>query len=411
MSVQQENPAFATIDKLNVIYEAGLDGQGRPVIVLCACQLPNPDVMDYDTVLADTLTESEYVLAFFASPAYYRPSWMWLLKVYRALDRKYKKNLKALYVVHLEGAFRYIFDFANRLMSPKFAEKLFYISHLENLDPILPLRNLNLPQPVIDYELQLPSVNASSSTATVDKRRGTTGFGSTGKYGTRRNTTEVAMAFGRTLDDLAEIDRITGVNIGEDYIPPVLCLMIEHLRQHGMDQEGIFRKSPSSVEFKQVKHALNKRIPVDLKNYDIHISSNLVKTFVKELPVPLLTSRDVHCLDKATVRQERVGQMQGVISRLPRYERNVLQYVLCFLGEVADHSDVNSMTINNLAILFAPNLIHHQPASATDQFTTQEEALKRANIYLTELQNSIDCLQWMILEHRALFSTDKSLNK
>ncbi|KAI9008913.1 Rho GTPase activation protein [Phycomyces nitens] len=353
------------------------------VIDLCIDQVDN---------IRDTLTESEYVLAFFASPAYYRPSWMWLLKVYRALDRKYKKNLKALYVVHLEGAFRYIFDFANRLMSPKFAEKLFYISHLETLDPILPLGNLNLPQPVIDYELQLPSTGLATKT---NKKKGR----HSSKYGLSA-TWEVSMAFGRTLDDLAEIDR-TGASTGEDYIPSVLYLMVEHIRKHGMDKEGIFRKSPSSVEFKEVKHALNKRLPVVLENHDIHVTTNLVKCFIKELPVPLLDLSDIQGL-KDTVRQERVGQMQGVIRRLPRYERNVLHYILCFLGEVADHSDVNCMTANNLAILFAPSLINH-PVASVDQPATQEEALVRANLYLKELQNSIDCLEWMIIDHKLLF--------
>jgi hypothetical protein len=36
--------------------------------------------------------ESDYVLVFLAAPAAYRPPWMWLLKAYRALDRRYGKS-------------------------------------------------------------------------------------------------------------------------------------------------------------------------------------------------------------------------------------------------------------------------------------------------------------------------------
>lgn len=63
----------------------------------------------------DEFVENDYVLIFFSSPARYRPSWRWLLRAYRALDRRYRKNLKALYVVHLSKNYRMIFDLANKI--------------------------------------------------------------------------------------------------------------------------------------------------------------------------------------------------------------------------------------------------------------------------------------------------------
>lgn len=41
--------------------------------------------------------ENDYVLVFFSSPAKYRPPWMWLLRAYRALDRKYVDVKDVLY--------------------------------------------------------------------------------------------------------------------------------------------------------------------------------------------------------------------------------------------------------------------------------------------------------------------------
>jgi hypothetical protein len=37
----------------------------------------------------DEFVENDYVLVFLAAPAVYRPPWLWLLKAYRALDRRY----------------------------------------------------------------------------------------------------------------------------------------------------------------------------------------------------------------------------------------------------------------------------------------------------------------------------------
>lgn len=40
--------------------------------------------------------ESDYVLVFLAAPAAYRPPWMWLLKAYRALDRRWSKKFTSV---------------------------------------------------------------------------------------------------------------------------------------------------------------------------------------------------------------------------------------------------------------------------------------------------------------------------
>ncbi|KAI7867815.1 Rho GTPase activation protein [Spinellus fusiger] len=348
---------------------------GRQMIALYACQLPDPSVHDYDLILSDAWVESDYSLVFFASPAYYRPSWMWLLKVYRALDRRYKKNLKALHVVHLAGAFRYVFDFANRLMSPKFAEKLFYYSHLEELDLHVPLSRLAIPPAVVDYELSLPWSPSPAMSATG-------------------GATELSMAFGRTLEDLAEID---GKTDSSDYIPCVLFSIIEHLRKEGLEQEGLFRKSPSRLDYNKVKRALNKRLPIQLREYDIHISCTLLKSFINDLPCPLITTQ---ALDE----KDTLQQLRELIHHQSSYTQNVLHYLITFLAQVADHSSVNKMTVENLAIVFAPNLIRSDSNVCVGQGLNESDALGKAALYLKELKKSIECVKLLILHRQLIFA-------
>jgi hypothetical protein len=52
--------------------------------------------------LLDTVTNGDYVIAYFhtATTSYNRPPLAWIREVYSTLPYRYKKNLKAFYIVH-----------------------------------------------------------------------------------------------------------------------------------------------------------------------------------------------------------------------------------------------------------------------------------------------------------------------
>ncbi|KAJ2475389.1 hypothetical protein EV174_005292, partial [Coemansia sp. RSA 2320] len=97
---------LATYVNEKLVYEAGVDHDSRPMLVFAACRLLNPDVVDYDRLLnlilfrLDDFVESDYTVVLFAANARYKPSIKWMYTAYRRLGRKYKKNLKALCIVH-----------------------------------------------------------------------------------------------------------------------------------------------------------------------------------------------------------------------------------------------------------------------------------------------------------------------
>lgn len=47
-----------------------------------------------------TAVEADYTVIFFAAGGKYTPGWNWVWKAYRSLSRKYRKNLKRLFIVH-----------------------------------------------------------------------------------------------------------------------------------------------------------------------------------------------------------------------------------------------------------------------------------------------------------------------
>ncbi|CAO3584478.1 unnamed protein product [Absidia cylindrospora] len=391
------SPEYKGIAQLNIIYEAGLDSESRPILILCANNLPNPATIDYDLILTDEFVENDYVLVFFSSPAKYRPSWLWLLKAYRELDRRYKKNLKALYAVHLGRSYRMIFDLANKITSPKFARKLRYLQRLDELKQLIQVPENMIPKAVTDYDMDLPILPTAFKLNSVTPMP------------------TVSLAFGRSLQDLASLE---GWSLDSNPpIPHVVQQLTDHLRGRGLDKEGIFRKSPASEELRMVKAKFNYGDPVDLNAHDVDVSAALLKVFLRELPTSLISIEQSAELGKlllnsstSTVSQEQRSRdsqiqqrVQTIFAHKP-YALALLRYLMVFLFDVVQHSNLNKMTAHNLAVVFTPNLIRiDDPVTNNQNYadipSTQEGAMANAALYLKQMNQGISLVEMLITSH------------
>ncbi|KAJ2675682.1 hypothetical protein GGI25_003880 [Coemansia spiralis] len=138
----------------NVIFQAGVDFESKPMVVFCSCNLPKE--VDLDRLLnliifrLDEFVESDYTVVMFTSGAQYNPGWHWLSKAYRRLDRKYRKNVKNVYVVHPSMWSKLIFQIFGKIVSPKFFAKVTWVDTLSQLAGLVPLNQINVPQPVYE---------------------------------------------------------------------------------------------------------------------------------------------------------------------------------------------------------------------------------------------------------------------
>lgn len=127
----------------------------------------------------DKYVEQDYSLVYFhhGLTSKNKPPLSWLWQAYRAFDRKYKKNLKALYLVHPTNFIRvvwHLFRAVIRLVlvcgnynvsclpvltcdvlffkyfSAKFGRKVMYVNYLQELSQHLDLDQLCIPQAVIE---------------------------------------------------------------------------------------------------------------------------------------------------------------------------------------------------------------------------------------------------------------------
>lgn len=126
---------------------------------------------------------------------------------------RYKKNLKALYVVHLVRSYRLVFDLANKIISPKFARKLHYCSDLATLKANIDLSPEFIPQRVIDYDNQLPDMY----------------YGTPRHVGKDDNSIALSLAFGRKLEELATEEKVET----NEFIPKFVTQIVDHLRENG----------------------------------------------------------------------------------------------------------------------------------------------------------------------------------
>jgi Rho GTPase-activating protein 1 len=111
---------YQDIARLGIVEVVGDDSAGRKVIVVSACKLPpvskeafnHAKLLRYLTHTLDTFVEQDYSLVYFhhGLTSKNKPPLSWLWQAYKAFDRKYKKNLKALYLVHPTNFIRIVWQ-------------------------------------------------------------------------------------------------------------------------------------------------------------------------------------------------------------------------------------------------------------------------------------------------------------
>lgn len=149
-----------------LIKECGHDAEGRLIVSFFACQLPDPKLVDYETLLSliierlTPLVASNYILIIFAAGTLFTPSWGWLYKAYSQLDRSFKKNLKQLYIINPTLLTKWMLTSLATIASPKFAKKINWLNSLYDLNQHIDINKIpSIPDPVIKADMQKKNSN------------------------------------------------------------------------------------------------------------------------------------------------------------------------------------------------------------------------------------------------------------
>nr|XP_039258805.1 mucin-5AC-like [Styela clava] len=175
--------------------------------------------------------------------------------------------------------------------------------------------------------------------------------------------------FGIPLTTLLESDQKRQSN-PQLRIPLVLRETITFLENNGLQDEGILRVPGSAVRIKNLKQELESKfsqtsptVLLDSKAGWNEARTNdvaaLLKQFLRELPNPLLTQEYIDAFQSCDLIPDRKQQLQALnllIILLNDVHRDSLKLLLKFLSRVVAKEEVNKMTLNNVAMIMAPNL-------------------------------------------------------
>ncbi|UJR10182.1 hypothetical protein I4U23_014397 [Adineta vaga] len=346
-----EDPDYNLMRKIaeyGIVELCGEDRFGRKTIICSACRLPHENIIRnsefqtvdkfYDCLLKyilrtfDQYADMDYVIIYFhhGLHSHNRPSYSWLMRAYMNIDRKYKKNLKALYVVHPTTWIKFLWPFLRSIISVKFSSKLIYIKRIGQLTEYVHLENIKIPNEVKSIDPIIPIPMSTEQP-------------------------KPTMKFNDYLSFLVILDHEQG-----EMIPLVVRQTVDFVKNYGLNEPGIFRRTAPVTLIKQIQERYNDGQSIAFQQYgDVHLAACVLKTFLRNLPEPLMTYHlypELLGLSALNTHHQIDVIRDLIIQKLPPENYNILKYLIEFLNLVSIYSDTNLMTTTNLSIVFGPNL-------------------------------------------------------
>ncbi|KAI1886592.1 hypothetical protein AGOR_G00197400 [Albula goreensis] len=161
---------------------------------------------------------------------------------------------------------------------------------------------------------------------------------------------------------------------GRDIAFPIeACVTM--LLECGMQEEGLFRVAPSASKLKKLKASLDCGV-LDVQEYsaDPHAIAGALKSYLRELPEPLMTFELYEEWIQASNIQDQDKRLQALLTaceKLPKANSNNFRYLIKFLAKLNEYQDANKMTPGNIAIVLGPNLLWTRTeGNITEMMTT-----------------------------------------
>ncbi|XP_017579364.1 rho GTPase-activating protein 25 isoform X2 [Pygocentrus nattereri] len=168
--------------------------------------------------------------------------------------------------------------------------------------------------------------------------------------------------FGKGLPDIMAYEK----KLGPRLVPMLVEKCAEFIKEHALEEEGIFRLPGQENQVKHFREAFDAgERPSFPSDTDVHTVASLLKLYLRELPEPVVPWTQYQdfldsslMLDATTAAGKE--KLEKQISLLPKVNYNLLSYICRFLFEVQQHSKVNKMSVENLATVMGVNLFKPQ---------------------------------------------------
>ncbi|XP_032693848.1 rho GTPase-activating protein 22 isoform X5 [Lontra canadensis] len=168
--------------------------------------------------------------------------------------------------------------------------------------------------------------------------------------------------FGQRLEDTVHHERKYGPRLA----PLLVEQCVDFIRERGLTEEGLFRMPGQANLVRDLQDSFDcGEKPLFDSTTDVHTVASLLKLYLRELPepvVPFARYEDFLNCAQLLTKDEGEGTLELAkqVSSLPLANYNLLRYICKFLDEVQSHSNVNKMSVQNLATVFGPNILRPQ---------------------------------------------------
>ncbi|XP_039290459.1 protein GDAP2 homolog isoform X2 [Nilaparvata lugens] len=156
---------LSEVSGIGCLYQSGVDRFGRPVIVFVGKWFRFKDInldkaLLYLIYLLDPLVKSDYIITYFhtLTSNHNYPSFNWLREVYNILPYKYKKNLKAFYVIHPTFWTKMMTWWFTTFMAPAIKQKVQSLPGVEYLYSAMSPDQLEIPAFITEYDMTINGI-------------------------------------------------------------------------------------------------------------------------------------------------------------------------------------------------------------------------------------------------------------
>ncbi|XP_041853248.1 BCL2/adenovirus E1B 19 kDa protein-interacting protein 2 isoform X4 [Melanotaenia boesemani] len=150
-----------------VISHGGYYGDGlNAIIVFAVCFMPESSQPNYRYIMdnlfkyvigtLELLVAENYMIVYLngATSRKKMPTVGWLRRCYQQIDRRLRKNLKSLIIVHPSWFIRTLLALTKPFISSKFSQKIKYVFSLTDLAELVPMEYVSIPDCIKQFDAE-----------------------------------------------------------------------------------------------------------------------------------------------------------------------------------------------------------------------------------------------------------------
>ena len=166
-------------------------------------------------------------------------------------------------------------------------------------------------------------------------------------------------------------EQILGEHAGFTVPVPLILLREAFVAHGGLKTQNVFRASVPETQLQDTKDLLNRKIFEVNSTSNIEIIAALIKVWYREQEPNILNTVPIESFDAC----DSEAQCLELLESIPEPHKTLLNYLLSLLAEVAREEAVNGMSVRNLSIALAPNLINLDDISPIEALTISQRVV------------------------------------